>query len=157
MYNLIYIYKLSIGLALIACGDDDKEEPVNTAPVMSDRSFTIAEDAETGAAMGTMIRPVEIALAESSLSILADIAVEEWTVSSNVDWLRAEKVDNEMLRVSHDQNTSTESREGIVTASIGDISDTINVTQARVYLDTDLKNPDIAILIKYLTTINKLL
>ncbi|MBC6400369.1 MAG: BACON domain-containing protein, partial [Ekhidna sp.] len=127
------------------------------APVMSDRSFTIAEDAETGAAMGTMIRPVEIALAESSLSILADIAVEEWTVSSNVDLLRAEKVDNEMLRVSYDQNTSTESREGIVTASIGDISDTINVTQARVYLDTDLKNPDIAILIKYLTTINKLL
>ena len=124
---------------------------------MSDRSFTIAEDAETGAAMGTMIRPVEIALAESSLSILADIAVEEWTVSSNVDLLRAEKVDNEMLRVSYDQNTSTESREGIVTASIGDISDTINVTQARVYLDTDLKNPDIAILIKYLTTINKLL
>ncbi|MBC6401363.1 MAG: cadherin repeat domain-containing protein, partial [Ekhidna sp.] len=43
------------GLALVACGDDDdKEELVNTAPVMSDQSFTIAEDAETGAAMGTM-------------------------------------------------------------------------------------------------------
>ncbi|MBC6425345.1 MAG: cadherin domain-containing protein, partial [Ekhidna sp.] len=94
-------------------------------------------------------KPVEIklALAETSLSISADeleptdIAVTasggEWTVTSNVNWLSAENVDNKTLRVSYDKNNKAEPREGIITASIGEVSGTINVTQEGVKLELD--------------------
>ena len=63
-------------------------------------------------------------------------------MASNVEWLRAEKVDNETLRVSYDENTSTESREGIVTASIGEVSGTITVMQSGAPAETEPEDPD---------------
>ncbi|MBC6400818.1 MAG: cadherin repeat domain-containing protein, partial [Ekhidna sp.] len=42
------------GLALVACGDDDEKEPANTAPTITNQTFSVAEDATNGTVVGTV-------------------------------------------------------------------------------------------------------
>ncbi|MBC6401463.1 MAG: cadherin repeat domain-containing protein, partial [Ekhidna sp.] len=44
----------AFGLALISCGDDDEKEPANSAPTIANQTFSIAEDAANGTAVGTV-------------------------------------------------------------------------------------------------------
>ena len=79
-----------------------------------------------------------ITAAETSVQVPAsagnyEIAIEasgtEWTVTEAIDWLEAVKVDNETLRVSHDENPDTKERSGTVTAAISGQSVEVTVTQ----------------------------
>ncbi|MBC6426936.1 MAG: cadherin domain-containing protein, partial [Ekhidna sp.] len=118
----LYIVKLfqkvllfmAVGMALTACGGDD--EPVNVTLALDKTSLSISSDE---------LEPTDINVTASG---------GDWTAASNVEWLRAEKVDNETLRVSYDKNNKEETREGIITAAIGEVSGTINVTQEGVKL-----------------------
>ncbi|MBC6427510.1 MAG: BACON domain-containing protein, partial [Ekhidna sp.] len=105
---------MAVGMALNACGGD--EEPVNVTLALDKTALTIPAEG---------LEPTDISVAASG---------GEWTVASNVEWLRAEKVDSETLRVSYDKNNKEETREGIITAAIGEVSGTINVTQEGVKL-----------------------
>ncbi|MBC6425478.1 MAG: hypothetical protein GDA51_03230, partial [Ekhidna sp.] len=109
---------MAVGIALIACGGDD-DKPVEIKLALAETSLSISADE---------LEPTDIAVTASG---------GEWTVASNVNWLRAERVDSETLRVSYDKNNKAETREGIITAAIGEVSGTINVTQEGVKLELD--------------------
>ncbi|MBC6425123.1 MAG: BACON domain-containing protein, partial [Ekhidna sp.] len=97
------------GMALTACGDDDKPVEINLA--LAKTALAISADE---------LEPTDITVTASG---------GDWTVASNVEWIKAQKVDNETLRVSCQANNKPEPRKGMVTASIGEVSGTINVTQ----------------------------
>ncbi|MDE0470554.1 MAG: putative Ig domain-containing protein, partial [Ekhidna sp.] len=80
-------------------------------------SITAAEtDVRVPASMGSY----EIAITASGTA---------WTVTEEIAWLEAVKVDNTTLRVSHDENPETVERSGTVTATISDQSVDITITQ----------------------------
>jgi len=108
---------------LAACGRDD-EPPVEITLALAKTSLMIPADE---------LEPKDISFTSSG---------GEWAAAFNVKWLRAEKVNNETLRVSYDANTEPELREGIVTASIGDVSGTLTVTQAGAPAETEPENTD---------------
>ena len=106
MFRLLYL--LCLGLLLQSCITDD-EDPT--------ASITAAKTSV----------PVSAAAGEEEITIEA--SGTEWTVTEEIDWLEAAKVDNSTLRVSYEENPDTEERSGTVTAAISDQSVNITVTQ----------------------------
>ncbi|MBC6426883.1 MAG: BACON domain-containing protein, partial [Ekhidna sp.] len=78
------------------------------------------------------------ALAPTDIAVTASGG--EWTVTSNVNWLSAENVDNKTLRVSANANTDADSRTGSVTVSLGEVKKSLNVTQAGAPEDNTEQN-----------------
>ena len=101
-------YLLCLGLLLQSCITDDED---TTASITAAKTSV----------------PVSAAAGEEEITIEA--SGTEWTVTEEIDWLEAAKVDNSTLRVSYEENPDTEERSGTVTAAISDKSVNITVTQ----------------------------
>ena len=106
MFRLLYL--LCLGLLLQSCITDDED---TTASITAAKTSV----------------PVSAAAGEEEITIEA--SGTEWTVTEEIDWLEAAKVDNSTLRVSYEENPDTEERSGTVTAAISDQSVNITVTQ----------------------------
>ena len=106
MFRLLYL--LCLGLLLQSCitDDEDTTASINAAKTSIRVSAVSGDDEITIEASGT-----------------------EWTVTEEIDWLEATKVDNSTLRVSYEENPDTEERSGTVMATISDQSVNITVTQ----------------------------
>ena len=110
MLRLLYL--LCFSLLIQSCiGDDDDDDEDSVASIIAAKT-----DVRVSAAAG-----------DEEITIQASDTV--WTVTEEVDWLEAMKVDNSKLRISYDANPDTEERSGIVTATISDKSVNITVTQ----------------------------
>ena len=72
---------------------------------------------------------VQVPASEGNYEVAIEASGTNWTVTEEIAWFEAVKVDNSTLRLSYNQNPDAAERSGIVTAALSDKSVAITVTQ----------------------------